>query len=124
MPLELFKTEPNPQRFKAGEIIFREGDRGDQMYVIQSGEVDILLGKQHFATVGPGEPIGEMALINPGSPRSASVIAKTDCALVTIDQKRFTFLIQQNPFFAIDVMRILASRLARMDAQLSDQAFS
>jgi CRP-like cAMP-binding protein len=69
-------------------------------------------------TVGPGGIIGEMALINT-SARSASAIARTDSKLVPITAKRFQFLVQQTPFFALQVMEVMADRLRRMNDYLS-----
>lgn len=88
---------------------------GSLMYIVQSGNVDILLKDQVFDALGEGEVLGEMALIHPGVPRSASAIAKTDCRLEEIDQHRFTFLVQETPYFAIEIMKTLAERLARMN---------
>lgn len=123
---QLFRHDHNTEDVAAGDAIFREGDIGKVMYIIQSGEVDILLKDQVFDSLGEGEALGEMALINPGCPRSASAIAKTDCRLVVIDQKRFTFLVQQTPYFAIEIMKTLAERLTRMNlkAEANGKAFS
>jgi CRP-like cAMP-binding protein len=84
------------------------------MYVIKEGEVDILVNDKVIETVGPGGIVGETALIDT-HPRSATVVAKTDCQLVPIDEKRFTFLIQQTPYFSLQVMRVLVERVRRMD---------
>jgi CRP-like cAMP-binding protein len=67
-------------------------------------------------TVRPGGILGEMALID-AAPRSATAIAKTQCVLVPIDEKRFADLIQRRPEFALHVMRVLANRLRRMDSE-------
>ncbi|HEU5100134.1 MAG TPA: Crp/Fnr family transcriptional regulator [Roseiflexaceae bacterium] len=61
---------------------------------------------------GPGGIVGEMALID-DRPRSATAVAATDCRLVPIDERRFTFLVQQTPMFALAVMRVMAERLRR-----------
>ena len=61
--------------------------------------------------------MGEMALIDHG-PRSATVTASTDCTLAEIDEKRFLFLVQQTPMFALSVMRLLSQRLRRMNAMI------
>lgn len=123
---KLFSEDPNAESFAAGTAIFKEGDIGYEMYIIQAGEVEIFLKDQAFDCFGKGEALGEMALINPDCPRSASAIAKTDCRLVKIDQKRFMFLVQQTPYFAIEVMRTLAERLARMNCKVENNqiAFS
>jgi CRP-like cAMP-binding protein len=87
------------------------------MYAVSEGEVDILVHGKVVETVGPGGILGEMALIDT-KPRSATAIAQTDCKLVPISEKRFTFLIQQTPHFALQVMRVMAERLRRMDANV------
>jgi len=114
----LFKNDPNFELFKAGSIIFQEDKPGHIMYIIQEGKVNILLKDQLIETVGEGEPLGEMAMLEPGAFRSATAIAHTDCKLVAIDQKRFTFLVQQNPFFSIEIMKVLARRLQLMDQKI------
>jgi len=68
-------------------------------------------------SIGSGGILGEMALIDTQL-RSATAVAQTDCKLVPINEKRFVFLVQQTPFFAIEVMRIMAERLRNMDARL------
>ena len=81
------------EHFAARQIIFREGDPvGDGiMYVVAKGELNILVGSRVVETIGPGSIVGEMALID-GRPRSATVIAKTDCDLAAIDKPRFELL--------------------------------
>jgi CRP-like cAMP-binding protein len=97
-------------RFAAGEVIVRAGDRGDVMYVVKSGKVDIVHAGELLDTVGAGGIVGEMALIG-GETRSATAIARTDCALTPIDERRFEALVKEAPYFAIMVMRVLVSRL-------------
>lgn len=87
------------------------------MYVVKEGEVNILVNDKVIETVGPGGMVGEMALIDTHS-RSATVVAKTGCQLVPINEKRFAFLIQQTPYFALQVMRVLVERLRKMDARV------
>jgi CRP/FNR family cyclic AMP-dependent transcriptional regulator len=102
--------------FTAGQTIFAVGDPGDVMYVVKEGEVEVLVRDRVVETIGPGGILGEMALID-HSPRSASARAKTDCQLVPIDEARFKFMIQQTPFFAIEVMRVMTRRLRHMNAE-------
>ena len=103
-----------PASYAAGEVIFAEGDRGDAMFVVRTGEVTIERGGRVMETLSGGGVFGEMALID-GSPRSATVRAKTDCEVAPINEKTFLFLLHETPFFAIAVMRTLADRLRRMD---------
>jgi CRP/FNR family transcriptional regulator, cyclic AMP receptor protein len=100
--------------FKAGETIFQEGDPAEELYVIQSGEVDIRLSNRLLDTLGPNSIFGEMALID-AAPRSATAVARTDVDLVPVGEKQFLFLVSQTPFFALNVMRVLARRLRAMN---------
>jgi CRP-like cAMP-binding protein len=95
---------------KAGEIIFKEGDEAQQLFVIKSGEVAIQSGNRMLAELSTNHIFGEMALID-DAPRSATAVAKTDVELVPISEKQFLFLVSQTPFFALKVMRVLARRL-------------
>jgi CRP-like cAMP-binding protein len=100
-----------------GQIIFAEGQRGDKMYILKEGEVDLWVGDKLINTVGRGDIFGEMALIDFGT-RSATAKAKTDCVLVALDEKKFLALVQTNPKFALQVMRVLVQRLRSMDRQV------
>ena len=101
-----------PATFAPGEVIFAEGDKGDKMYVIRSGEVEIERDGRIVETLAHGGIFGEMALID-GSPRAATAKAKTACEVAPITEKSFLFLVHETPFFAIAVMRTLAERLRR-----------
>jgi len=114
-PAELFRQDSNAVQLAPGDFLFREGEKGDQMYVLLEGEVDISIGDFVLETAGPGALIGEMALID-DSPRTANVVAKTPAKLAQIDRRRFHFLVQQTPHFATHVMKILANRLRHMNA--------
>ncbi len=89
------------------------------MYVVRDGEVEIVTGDNVVDTIVSGEIFGEMALIDT-SPRSATARARTNCSLIPVDQRRFTFLVQQTPFFSIHVMKILANRIRRVNKQHVD----
>ena len=113
-PAELFRHETDTLQLALGDFLFREGDKGDKMYVLLEGEVDIFLGDFVLETAGPGSLLGEMALID-DSPRTANAVAKAS-RLAQIDRRRFHFLVQQTPHFATHVMKILADRLRHMNA--------
>jgi CRP-like cAMP-binding protein len=95
-----------------GEVVFVQGDKGDKMYVIRSGEVEIERDGKVVEKLTDGDIFGEMALID-GSPRAATARAKTTCEVAPITEKTFLFLVHETPFFAIAVMRTLAERLRR-----------
>jgi len=114
-PAELFRQETGGVQLTPGDSLFREGEKGEKMYVLLEGEMEILLGDFVLETIGPGALIGEMALID-DSPRTASAVAKSPCRLAEIDRRRFHFLVQQTPHFATHVMKTLANRLRHMNA--------
>ena len=108
--LEGFKDSEDLVDFTAGAEVFAEGAEGQHMYVVLNGEVDITLKGKLLATAGPGEIVGEMALIN-SDIRSATVTARTDCQLAVIDHGSFEALLRHVPDFSMHVMNVLANRL-------------
>lgn len=113
--LRLFENSDNLQAFPAGETIFAAGSTGELMYVLTSGEVELQLDGNVIDTLEPGSILGEMALID-SQVRSTTAIAKSDCQLAPVDEKRFLFMVEQTPFFALHVMRVLAERLRHMNS--------
>jgi CRP/FNR family transcriptional regulator, cyclic AMP receptor protein len=117
LKVEMFRNEDRYDEFKGGRTIFKEGDQGGPMYVVVEGGVTLSAGGRELERLGPGGVFGEMALLDSES-RSATAVATSDCKLTPIDQKRFTYLVQQTPHFALQIMRIMAERLRRMDQRL------
>src|SRR5215510_22533 len=112
----LFARSDNVQEFQANATIFAEGTPGDVMYVVLDGEMELRVRNEVLEVAGPGDIMGEMALID-ASPRSATARAKTDCRLAPVDERRFLFMVDETPFFALHVMRVLANRLRRMNTE-------
>ena len=112
--LGLFGGDTETVALGAGETLFHEGEPAHNLFVIKSGEVQILKGNHVFETVGRGGILGEMALVDGGT-RSASVRAITPSVLIPVDEKRFLFMVQQTPFFALRMMRVMAARLRAMN---------
>ncbi len=109
----ILKREKDIRSIEAGQPIFTEGQPGDVMYAVVEGEVNIVLKGQVLETIRDGGIFGELALLDE-RPRSASAIAASpNCKVAVIDLRRFSVLVQQTPFFAIDVMRVMAERLRR-----------
>ncbi len=98
------------REFKADEVIFERGDAAQELFIIQSGEVEIRLGNRLLETVPQYGIFGEMALID-AAPRSATAVAATDVKVVPIGEKHLLFLISNTPHFALNVMRTMARRL-------------
>ena len=114
-PAELFRQESNTVQLAPGDFLFKEGEKGDKMYVLLEGEIDVFLGDFVLETAEPGSLLGEMALID-DSTRTANAVAKRTSRLAEIDRRRFHFLVQQTPHFATYVMKTLADRLRHMNA--------
>ena len=110
--LSLFRNAKETRVVSAGDVIIREGEPGDVMYVVLEGEVEVSVRERVINRLLPGDMFGELALIDT-RPRSATAIAVTECKLAMVDQRRFMFLIQETPFFAIHVLDVLAERLRR-----------
>nr|KAG5709510.1 hypothetical protein BaRGS_023192 [Batillaria attramentaria] len=77
-----------PVHRHAGEVIIQQGDEGDNFYVIDQGEVDVYVNGEHVTTIGEGGSFGELALIY-GTPRAATVKAKSDVKLWGIDRDSY-----------------------------------
>lgn len=111
---ELFSHNPTIVRVPAGETLFEQGEEGRMMYVLTNGTAEVSINNRVVEVLQHGAIVGEMGLVSPG-PRSATVQAKTDCEFVAVDEARFQFLVQQTPFFATRVMRVMAERLRAVD---------
>ncbi len=100
--------------YEKGEVIFREGDPGEKMYLIQSGAVEItkiLGGKETvLAVLGPGDFFGEMALIDP-QPRSATGKAVIKCRLLPLTRESILDRIRQDQGIALHLLQGLSQRI-------------
>lgn len=115
---DLLATLMTERHCTAGEVIFREGASGDAMYLIWAGRVGVFKGNLQSPTVlgyrGPGEVIGEMALLEE-QPRSASVIALENTRLLRIDRETFQEWLNSNPAVGMSIMASLSARLRSSD---------
>jgi CRP-like cAMP-binding protein len=111
------KNESDLLRIEAGKVVFREGDPGDAVYVVLDGKVELRVSGRLVETVGPGGILGEMALIE-HAPRVATATAKVASDLLPISEARFMSMIQKTPHFALQIMKVIASRLRRMNVRM------
>ncbi len=118
---ELFSHNPTIIKVPAGQPLFSEGEEGHMMFVLSIGSAEVMVGKRVVESLQHGSIVGEVGMVLPG-PRSASVVALTDCEFVAVDEKRFQFLVQQTPFFATQVMRVMAERLRKINQMLAPPA--
>lgn len=109
------------REFRAGEVLFREGERGEEMYVIQSGVVQILKkvgeGERPLATLGRGEFVGEMAILN-GKPRTATAVVLEDAKCLVIDGATLEQMISNSTEIALRLVKKLARRLDGADEMI------
>ena len=112
--VDMFANEAEPRVCRVGDVIFREYDMGAEMFVVLEGEVDLSIDSRVIETLGPGEPFGEMSLIDQ-SPRTATATARTACKLAVIPERRFLFMVAQTPHFALQIMKVMADRLRKMN---------
>ncbi|HZI14846.1 MAG TPA: cyclic nucleotide-binding domain-containing protein, partial [Myxococcus sp.] len=115
------------KEFPKGTELFREGETGKEMYVIQSGKVAISKRvrdvEKVLAVLGPGEFFGEMAIIS-NKPRNASAAVQDDARLLVIDSKTFEAMIRGNSEIAVRMIKKLAERLSEADAQIENLLMS
>lgn len=106
----------------AGQTVFREGDAGQTMFIIETGVIEIQLaarGKDVVATLGPGDFFGEMAMLE-DQPRFASAMAREPTRLLRIERAAFADLLRQNVEIAVRIMRKLAGRHRRSEARVAE----
>lgn len=108
--LEMFGDWEDQVDFKKGEVVFREGEPADNMYVVLQGEVEVLLKGEPLGAELPGGILGEMAMIN-AKHRSATAVALQKSTLARINREQFRQSIIKNPDCALHVMAVLANRL-------------
>lgn len=108
--LDLFNDWEDQVDYKKKAVIFQEQEPADCMYVVLSGEVEILLKNEPLGAELPGGIIGEMAMIN-ANHRSATAVALRNTTLARINRDQFREIISKSPDFALHVMAVLANRL-------------
>ena len=113
--------------YKDGEIICRQGDTGNCMYVIQAGEVEIFREEDgrdvRLRIAGPNEFFGEMGLFGENSNRSAWIRTKTQCELAEISYSRYRQLAEDDPGILFALAGQMATRLRNTSRKVSDLAF-
>jgi CRP-like cAMP-binding protein len=109
--------------YDGGTLLFREGEPGDQLYLVMQGEVEVVkaLGSAEERVLnvfGPGAMLGEMSLLTPGETRSASARARSRVEVVTMTREDFETLLRRYPALFFDVLRVISDRLREADNAL------
>jgi len=97
----------------AGGTVFGKGDPGNCMYIVQSGVIDMVIGDKVIETIGDGEALGYMSMID-GEARTSTAKAREACELSEIDARTFRYMVDEIPNFASYIMSALASRIRGM----------
>lgn len=115
------KTDALGRMYAAGEIIIRQGEPGDCMYVIQSGQVEVLQreGDKEFclAVLAEGECFGEMALFE-REVRCVTVRALGEVRALTVDKKTFLHRVHQDPSLAFGILQKMSRRIRELNNSL------
>ena len=99
--------------YAAGSIVFNKGDAGSCMYVVQSGVIEMVIGDKVVEVCGPNEAIGFMSMIDT-APRSSTARVKETVEVSIIDQRKFRFMVDEIPNFALYIMGAMARRIRGM----------
>ncbi|HUR75154.1 MAG TPA: Crp/Fnr family transcriptional regulator [Sporichthya sp.] len=111
-----------------GQVLFREGDAGDKLYVVAEGKVKLgrtsTDGRENLlAILGPGEMFGELSLFDPG-PRTATATAVTDTQIFALGHSDLTTWVSGRPEVALSLLKQISSRLRRTNEVIGDLVFS
>lgn len=116
----IFASPANMRTVLKGTPIFQKGDESGEMYVVDSGEVDILINGVVVETVRSEGFFGEISLIE-DTLRTADAVARTDCKLLPVNRHHFLYMVDEVPQFALHVMKGMADRLRRADKRASGE---
>lgn len=114
-------TQLKPQKFKAGTIIFREGDGAGPAYLVKSGRAQVIIGsgkdETNVATIGENGIFGEMSLVD-NSPRSATIKAIEDMECIVINRHKFEAIFEDAHPCARTLFEVQCYRLRKMTQQM------
>ena len=117
--LEAVAGALQPEHHVRGDVVFRQGDPGETMYLVVSGQVEVLAGADQapLAALGPGSFVGELALLL-GEPRSATLRVVADTWLWALHRTEIDSLLSDHPVIGVELSRELARRLVATNRQL------
>jgi 1-acyl-sn-glycerol-3-phosphate acyltransferase len=117
--LEAVASQLQPEHHVRGEVVFREGEPGETMYLVVSGQVEVLAGADQspLAALGPGSFVGELALLL-GEPRSATLRVVADTMLWSLHRRDLDVLLTEHPVIGVELSRELGRRLVATNRQL------
>jgi len=107
-------------RYEAGRIIMREGHLGVALFAVLEGRVAISIGDSVVEKLGPGGIFGEMSLVE-RTPRLATAVAETDCALLAMSRHMFLHLVKRSPKFGAALLKAVGERAAFMASRRGER---
>ena len=105
-----FREEKSFKKFTDGQVVFNQGDEGDYMYAVVTGEVEMRVKDKFVTSVRENEFFGEMAVLD-DQPRSATAHAMGATTLAVITKERFMEMLNEDHDFSIQIIRVLINRL-------------
>ena len=98
----------------AGTVLVDQGDAGREAFVVIEGTATVKRNNRKVGTLGPGDAIGELSLLDHG-PRTATAVCDTDCSLFVISQRHFLAVLDDVPTIAHKLLAVLAGRIRELD---------
>ncbi len=125
--LDTLIQQSTSRRLTSREELCHKGDEGTQLFLIQSGRLKVVTTSTEgsdltFTVMGPGEVVGELALLGAGI-RTATISALERCDLLVIERRDFLQVLRENSEVAIQLLQILARRVARLSETMEDAQF-
>jgi CRP-like cAMP-binding protein len=110
----VFKGASRTASLAAGDVLFRAGEPGTEMFGVISGQIELRSGDRVLQTLGSGDTFGELAIIDAG-PRTLTAVAVQPTEVAAIGQRDFLYLVHETPTFALDVMRSMAHLIRELE---------
>ena len=111
--LAMIRQAARDHTFMTGQVVVEEGGADKRMYVILSGEADVLIAGDTVARLGPGDYFGEIAVFD-GGDRTASVVAAADVTAISVNSINLRSLIRENPQMGLNLIEGLCNRVRKL----------
>ncbi len=116
--VDLFFNHLPVKTLQPGDVIFRQGEKGDKMFALMTGEVELRKNDQILETINEHDVFGEGALVQLEHTRYTTAIACTECQIAELNRERFLFLLQETPLFSLEIVRSFSNRLRKVKQKL------
>ena len=115
--LQLIAKSSDEVSLAAGDVLVDQGQTGREAFLLLAGQVTVKRNGRKVATLGPGDCVGELALLDHG-PRTATVVADGDMTLFVLGARQFAGVIDEVPALSRKVMAYLATRIRELDSKI------